>query len=87
MLTKSLAMEFGPYGINVNCIAPGVFRSGITRRIFEDQNFYNMVITRFPLGRLGEPEDLVGVLVFLASKASDWVTGAIFYVDGGYTAG
>ena len=49
MLTKSLAMEFGPYGINVNCIAPVVFRSGITQRIFEDQNFYNMVITRFPL--------------------------------------
>lgn len=87
MLTKSLAMELGPAGINVNCIAPGVFRSAITKRIFEDKDFYNMVITRFPLGRLGEPEDLVGTLVFLASKASDWMTGAILYIDGGYTAG
>lgn len=87
MLTKSLAMELGPAGINVNCIAPGVFRSAITQRIFEDKDFYNMVITRFPLGRLGEPEDLVGTLVFLASKASDWMTGAILYIDGGYTAG
>lgn len=87
MLTKSLAMELGPYRINVNCIAPGVFRSAITQRIFEDKGFYNMVISRFPLGRLGEPEDLIGTLVFLASKASDWMTGAILYIDGGYTTG
>ncbi len=87
MLTKSLALEWGPYGINVNCIAPGVFRSGITKRIFEDEAFYKMVISRFPLGRLGEPEDLVGTLVFLASRASDWMTGSVIYIDGGYTAG
>lgn len=87
LLTKSLACEFGPYKINVNCIAPGVFRSGITRHVFENPDFMQRILPHFPIGRLGEPEDFIGALLFLASKASDWMTGAIIHIDGGYTAG
>jgi len=86
LLAKSLGQEWGPHKINVNCIAPGVFRSEITRRVFEDEAFNKMVLPRFPIGRLGEPEDLVGALLLLSSKASDWTTGSIVVVDGGFTA-
>jgi len=85
LLVKSLGQEWGPYKINVNCIAPGVFRSEITRRVFEDEAFNKMVAPRFPLG-LGEPEDMVGLLLYLSSKASDWMTGSILIIDGGFTA-
>jgi NAD(P)-dependent dehydrogenase (short-subunit alcohol dehydrogenase family) len=87
LMAKSLGCEWGPHKINVNCIAPGVFRSEITRRVFEDPAFNKMVLGRFPIGRLGEPDDFVGAVIFLSSKASDWMTGSIMYVDGGYTAG
>ena len=87
LMAKSLGCEWGPHKINVNCIAPGVFRSKITTRVFEDPAFNKMVIGRFPIGRLGEPEDFIGAVLFLSSKASDWMTGSIMYVDGGYTAG
>jgi len=87
LLAKSLGQEWGPHKINVNCIAPGVFRSEITRRVFEDEAFNKMVLPRFPIGRLGEPEDLVGALLLLSSKASDWTTtGSIVVVDGWFTA-
>lgn len=85
LMGKSLGQEWGPHKINVNVIAPGVFRSEITRRVFEDEAFNKMVTPRFPLG-LGEPEDLVGALLFLSSKASDWMTGSIVTIDGGFTA-
>jgi NAD(P)-dependent dehydrogenase (short-subunit alcohol dehydrogenase family) len=90
-LTKVLATEWGRRGINVNAIAPAVFRSALTAWIFEDteagadsraRNY-----ARIPLGRLGEPEDFVGAAIYLLSPASDFVTGQILYVDGGYTAG
>lgn len=86
-LTKALACEWGRHGINVNAIAPTVFRTDLTQWMFDDQAFYKTILTRIPLGRLGEPEDFVGTLVYLASRASDFMTGAILYVDGGYTAG
>jgi NAD(P)-dependent dehydrogenase (short-subunit alcohol dehydrogenase family) len=90
-LTRVLATEWGKHGINVNAIAPAVFRSALTGWIFDDteagadsraRNY-----ARIPLGRLGEPEDFVGVAIYLLSPASDFVTGQVIYVDGGYTAG
>ena len=90
-MTKSLGCELGADGITVNAIAPTVFRSPLTAWMFEDNEKANAVragfLARVPVGRLGEPEDLAGPLLFLASKASDFYTGHILYADGGYTAG
>jgi len=90
-ITKALGCELGPTGITVNAIAPTVFRSPLTAWMFEDSEestkVRNGFLTRVPKGRLGEPEDLAGPLLFLASKASDFYTGHILYADGGYTAG
>jgi NAD(P)-dependent dehydrogenase (short-subunit alcohol dehydrogenase family) len=90
-MTKALGCELGPTGITVNAIAPTVFRSPLTAWMFEDTpeatTVRNGFLSRVPVGRLGEPEDLAGPLLFLASKASDFYTGHILYADGGYTAG
>lgn len=90
-LTKALGCEWGKYGITVNAIAPTVFRSPLTAWMFEDtENAINVrqgFLARVPVGRLGEPEDLSGPLLFLCSRASDFHTGHIVYADGGYTAG
>lgn len=90
-MTKALGCELGPSGITVNAIAPTVFRSPLTAWMFEDNEEANAVragfLSRVPKGRLGEPEDLAGPLLFLASSASDFYTGHILYADGGYTAG
>lgn len=90
-LTKALGCEWGKYGITVNAIAPTVFRSPLTAWMFEDNEKANGVragfLARVPLGRLGEPEDLAGPLLFLCSRASDFHTGHTVYADGGYTAG
>lgn len=90
-ITRALGCELGPTGITVNAIAPTVFRSPLTAWMFEDnenaQATRKGFLARVPKGRLGEPEDLAGPLMFLASKASDFYTGHILYADGGYTAG
>jgi NAD(P)-dependent dehydrogenase (short-subunit alcohol dehydrogenase family) len=90
-ITKALGCEWGATGITVNAIAPTVFRSPLTAWMYEDNENAAAVrkgfITRVPKGRLGEPSDLAGPLLFLASKASDFYTGHILYADGGYTAG
>ncbi len=87
LLAKSLAWEWGKYGINVNAIAPTVFRTALTQWMFDDKAFYKKFLERIPIGRLGEPEDFIGTIIYLSSKASDFLTGAIICVDGGYTAG
>lgn len=90
-LTKSLGCEWGKHGITVNAIAPTVFRSPLTAWMFEENenatSVRNGFLSRVPVGRLGEPEDLAGPLLFLCSRASDFHTGHIIYADGGYTAG
>ena len=87
LMTKSLGCEWGPHKINVNAIAPTVFRTALTQWMFDDQAFYKNFLKRIPIGRLGEPEDFIGTLIYLSSKASDFMTGAVLCVDGGYTAG
>jgi len=90
-ITKALGCELGPMGITVNAIAPTVFRSPLTAWMFADDEKAKATragfLARVPKGRLGEPEDLAGPLLFLASRASDFYTGHILYADGGYTAG
>lgn len=90
-LTRALGCEWGKYGITVNAIAPTVFRSPLTAWMFADDERATAVrqgfLARVPLGRLGEPEDLAGPLLFLCSAASNFHTGHIVYADGGYTAG
>lgn len=87
LMAKSLACEWGEYGINVNAIGPTVFRSELTEWMFNDDTARTKFLTRIPIGRLGEPEDYVGICTFLASSASDFITGTTIYVDGGYLAG
>ena len=90
-ITKALGCEWGGAGITVNALGPTVFRSPLTEWMFADDERGKTTragfLTRVPKGRLGEPSDLAGPLLFLASKASDFYTGHILYADGGYTAG
>lgn len=90
-MTRTLGCEWGKHAITVNALAPTVFRSPLTAWMFEDNDEANKVregfLARVPLGRLGEPEDLAGPLLFLCSAASNFHTGHIVYADGGYTAG
>jgi NAD(P)-dependent dehydrogenase (short-subunit alcohol dehydrogenase family) len=90
-LTRALATEWGQHRINVNAIGPTVFRSKLTAWMFDDDPKAAasrvQSLPRIPLGRLGEPEDLMGIVVYLLAPASDFCTGQVMYVDGGYTAG
>ncbi len=85
-LTRVLSFEWAKHKINVNSVAPTFIDTPLTRPMFESKDFYNDVISRIPLGRLGTPEDVVGAVVYLASPAADMVTGHTLLVDGGWTA-
>jgi 2-dehydro-3-deoxy-D-gluconate 5-dehydrogenase len=83
-LTKALANEWAGKGVNVNAIAPGYMRTDNTRALSEDPVRYRQILDRIPAGRWGEPDDLGGAIVFLASRASDYVHGHLLVVDGGW---
>jgi len=85
-LTKAWAVEWAEYGINVNAIGPGYFRTEMTEALFHDPERSRIVMDRVAIKRWGEPRDLKGAVVFLASPASDYVTGQVLYVDGGWLA-
>ena len=86
-LTKALAVEWAKYKIHVNAIGPGFFRTDLTQALQDDPERSTEISSRIPLGRWGLPEDLKGAVVFLASDASEYVTGHVLYVDGGFLAG
>jgi NAD(P)-dependent dehydrogenase (short-subunit alcohol dehydrogenase family) len=86
-LTMSLADDWGPHGITVNCLAPGWFRTAQNQVMYEDEAWVSYLVDRIPLKRPGLPEDLEGAIVFLASDASAYITGQTLLVDGGISTG
>src|SRR5262249_10808103 len=86
-LTMSLADDWGKFGITVNCLAPGWFRTEQNKVMYEDQEWVNYVVGRIPARRPGQPSDLDGAVVFLASESSRYVTGQTLLVDGGISTG
>lgn len=86
-LTKAMAVDLAPRGIRVNAIGPGPVLSDLTRARFEDPDQREAFTARVPLGRLGQPDDMAGAAVFLASERARWVTGHCLFVDGGWLAG
>lgn len=85
-LTKALAIEWAPHNIKVNAVAPTFIETDFTKKMFEDQAFYQDVVSRIPLGKLARPSDVTGSVLFLASDMSDFITGETIRVDGGWTA-
>jgi gluconate 5-dehydrogenase len=86
-MTKALALEWGAHGIRVNSLAPGFILTDLTEKLWSDPTMQAWNQQNAPLGRLGQPEDMIGTAIFLASKASAFMTGQVLYVDGGFSAG
>jgi 2-dehydro-3-deoxy-D-gluconate 5-dehydrogenase len=84
-MTRALALEWAAYNIRVNCIAPGFFKTEMTKVQQEDDRHRTFLINKIPLRRLGEPEEIIGSVLFLSSDASKYVTGSTVFVDGGYS--
>lgn len=83
-LTKELALEFAPKGINVNAIGPGVIETAMTKPTSEDENNKKQMHAIIPQGRIGQPDDITGAAVYLASDESDYVNGITLFIDGGW---
>jgi gluconate 5-dehydrogenase len=86
MLTKGMATDWGKYGLCVNAIGPGYFRTELNKALVEDEKFSSWLAGRTPLGRWGDVDELVGAAIFLASDAGSFVNGHVLYVDGGITS-
>jgi NAD(P)-dependent dehydrogenase (short-subunit alcohol dehydrogenase family) len=82
-MTKVMAVEWAKYNINVNCIGPGPTRTPLTKDVFANDERYQQITSKIPMGRLAEPEDLIGGVIFLSSDASNYLTGQTIYIDGG----
>ncbi len=87
MMTRSLALEWGPKGVRVNTIAPGFILTDLTKKLWSNETMQEWGMTNTPLKRLGRPEDMVGAAIFLASEGAAFMTGQVVRVDGGFTAG
>jgi glucose 1-dehydrogenase len=85
MFTRNVAVELGPQGVNINNIAPGAIETPINAKLLNDPAKLGALLKQIPLGRLGQPADVAGLAVFLASADADYVTGSTFFVDGGLT--
>ncbi len=86
LLTKVLAIEWAPYNINVNAIAPTFVETPLTKPMFEEKGFRESVLREIPLGRTAQTNDITGAVIYLASEASNMVTGHVLLIDGGWTA-
>ena len=87
-LTQNTAIRYGQYGVRANCIAPGTVETPIwAERVAANPNVFQELAAWYPLGRVGQPEDIANAALFLASDAASWITGAVLPVDGGLTAG
>src|SRR6266853_1420645 len=86
-LTRSLAVEWGPKNIRINCVAPGLVKTDFARALWEDPERLKRTVATAPLRRIGEPHEIGGVVAFLASKASAFMTGTVVVADGGVTIG
>lgn len=84
-LARNLALEWGHANVRVNCIAPGLVRTDMARALWEDPENYARALKSYPLGRIGEPEDIAGAAVFLAARAGRFITGQTIVIDGGAT--
>ena len=85
-MCKQLAAEWAPHKINVNVVAPTFVRTQQVAAMLSDPQFYDSLVGRIPLGRIGEPDDVMSTVLFLVSSASDFITGQTLYLDGGLTA-
>lgn len=85
MLVRGMALELAPHGVRVNAIAPGLVETNLTTRVFRTPDVLAARVSRIPLGRAGQPDDMVGAAIFLASDESAWMTGATITVDGGFS--
>jgi NAD(P)-dependent dehydrogenase (short-subunit alcohol dehydrogenase family) len=84
-LSKRLAVELAPYAVTVNCISPGIIKTPLTEKAVKEEETYRQIINSVPMSRLGSPEDLDGLVVYLASESSGFLTGQNIIIDGGYS--
>lgn len=84
-MTRALALEWAPFNINVNCIAPGFFETEMIQKHQKDEKYTRFLLFKIPFKRIAKPEEIVGTAIFLASEASDYITGQTIFVDGGYS--
>jgi NAD(P)-dependent dehydrogenase (short-subunit alcohol dehydrogenase family) len=84
-MARNLAVEWGPRGVRANCIAPGLVRTDFARALWENPEIYANTVRTYPLRRIGEPDEIAGAAVFLASRAGSFTTGQTIVIDGGAT--